>query len=287
VGQIYVPTANWVMLGLVLALVLIFQSSNALGAAYGIAVTGTMLITDFFVIAVLIHSWRWHWARAVGLVAMYVVIDSLFFGANAAKLFEGGWFPIALSALMLLVMLTWRKGVNAIVECERRIDRPLDEFLKEAREKSLHRSPGTGVYLTSDESIAPSALVVQVERLQVMPKKVICLHIEVLEAPFVDDQDRCQVQALGDGVFKVNVEYGFRDRLNLPQALHGVFPDDDPVNDYDYTSNRHALEVQPGNGWAVWRKRFFLLLFRNAISQSREFQMPANRVLELGSRLVI
>jgi KUP system potassium uptake protein len=286
-GQIYVPAANWIMLALVIALVLIFQSSNALGAAYGIAVTGTMLITDFFVITILIHGWRWHWLRALGLVAIYVVIDGLFFGANAVKIFDGGWFPVVLSAMILLVMVNWRKGVEAIVECERQIDRPLIEFLKDIVQRSLYRSPGTGVYLTSDESIAPSALVAQAERLHVMPKKVICLHIEVLETPFVSDQDRYQVQALGDGIYKVNVEYGFRDTLDIPEALRRVFPEDDPVNDYDYTSNRHALEVQPGQGWAVWRKRFFLVLFRNAISQSRAFQMPANRVLELGSRLVI
>lgn len=286
-GQIYVPAANWIMFALVIALVLIFQSSNALGSAYGIAVTGTMLITDFFMIAILIHSWRWHWARAVCLVAIYIVIDSLFFGANAVKILDGGWFPIALSVVILLVMVTWRKGVEAITDCERQINRPLAEFIKDVANKSLYRSPGTGVYLTSDESIAPSALVTQVQRLCVMPQKVICLHIEVLEAPFVSDQDRCQLEELGDGVYKVNIEYGFRDTLNITEALRSVFPDDDPVNDYDYTSNRHALEVQPGNGWAVWRKRFFLVLFRNAISQSRAFQMPANRVLELGSRLVL
>jgi KUP system potassium uptake protein len=286
-GQIYVPAANWIMLALVVALVLIFQSSNALGAAYGIAVTGTMLITDFFVIAILIHSWRWHWIRAVGLVALYLVIDGLFFGANAVKLFDGGWFPVALSMVILLVMATWRRGVEAITECERQINRSLSEFLKAVDGQALHRSPGTGVYLTSDESIAPSALVLQVERLQVMPQKVICLHIDVLEVPFVQPQEQVKVQPLGNGVYSVNLEYGYRDTLNIPEALRLAFPEDDPVNEYDYTSNRHAIEVQVGNGWAVWRKRLFSLMFRNAIAQSRQFQMPANRVLELGSRLVI
>ena len=287
VGQIYVPAANWIMLALVVALVLIFKSSNALGAAYGIAVTGTMLITDFFVIAILIRGWRWHWTRAVGLVALYLLIDGLFFGANAVKLFDGGWFPVVLSLIILLVMATWRKGVDAITDCERQINRPLSDFLKAVDGQALHRSPGTGVYLTSDELIAPSALVLQAERLQVMPEKVICLHIDVLEVPFVRPQDQLKVQAMGNEIYNVTLEYGYRDTLNIPEALRLAFPKDDPVNDYDYTSNRHALEVQPGNGWSVWRKRLFLLMFRNAIAQSRQFQMPANRVLELGSRLVI
>jgi len=286
-GQIYVPAANWIMLVLVVALVLIFKSSNALGAAYGIAVTGTMLITDFFVIAILIHGWRWNWMKAFGLVALYLVIDGLFFSANAVKLFDGGWFPVALSLLILFVMATWHRGFEAITACERTLNRPFDDFVKSVADQSLHRSPNTGVYLTRDASIAPTALILQTERLEVMPQKVICLSIDVLGVPFIDAQNQTKVQAVGNGIYNVTIEYGYRDTMNVPQALARAFPGDDPIHDYDYTSNRHALEAQPGGGWAMWRKRFFVWMFRNAIAQSQQFKMPANRVLELGSRLVI
>ncbi|UOD49879.1 potassium transporter Kup [Orrella daihaiensis] len=285
-GQIYMPAVNWMMLGLVITLVLYFQSSNAMGAAYGIAVTGTMLITDFFAIAAVIKLKRWHWGIALLGALPFMVIDGLFFSANALKFIDGGWFPVGFSVLILLIMTTWMRGVQAILSHEQRHSQLLAEFVQKLQTIQPYRSKGTAVCLTSDDQVAPMALVLMGERLHAVPEKVICLHVVIEEVPRVTPSHRQTLKDMGQGIYLLILKYGYGDQINLPAQLEHLFPQDDPTNRYGYLINRWSVDFEPG-GWALWRKKLFALLLRNATPQSRMFEMPPDRVIEMGSRLIL
>jgi KUP system potassium uptake protein len=286
-GQIYMPAVNWMMLILVVTLVLYFQSSNAMGAAYGIAVTGTMLITDLFAIAAVIHLRHWHWSKALLGALPFLVVDTLFFSANALKFMNGGWFPIGFSVLILLVMSAWIKGLRAIQAHESQHSQLLAEFLDKLKTIQPYRSEGTAVCLTSDERIAPMALVRMGERLHTIPQKVICLNIVIEEVPRVPLSHRASLTDMGQDIYLVILKYGYSDRINLPADLHKLFPQDDTRTDYGYVLNRWAIEVDHAGGWSVWQKRLFAVLLRNAAPNARIFEMPTDRVMEIGARLVL
>lgn len=286
-GQIYIPATNWIMLALVVTLVLYFKSSNAMGGAYGIAVTGTMLITDLFAIAVVIHARNWHWSRALLGALPFLVIDTLFFAANATKLFEGGWFPVSLSIALMVVMMTWVRGVASIATHERQNSHLLDEFVANMDSMALFRGKGTGVFLTSDERYAPLSMVLLAQRMHALPEKVICLTVKVDEVPFVSRAKRSELKSMSHNVYTLVLRYGYRDPIEIPGELSRIFPRDDPEERYGYLINRWSLATQRGNGWSRWRKRLFVLIFRNAPAQWTLFHMPAARVTELGSRLVL
>lgn len=286
-GQIYVPAANWGMLVLVIVLVLYFQSSNAMGGAYGIAVTGTMLITDFFAIAVLVHVRRWPSMVALLLVLPFLVVDCLFFSANAIKLVDGGWFPVLLSVLILIIMTAWQRGVESIEAHEQQNSMTLKDFLCLMRDVSVYRSHGTAVCLTSNALIAPNALVLLHQRLHAVAEKVICLHVIVHERPYSTEENRFTIDDKGQGIYLVVLNYGYRDTIDIPKALSTFFPQDNPIERYGYVINRWSLDARAGDGWSIWRKRLFLVLLRNATPQWRLFKMPMGRTLEVGTRLVL
>lgn len=286
-GQIYLPAVNWLMLALVITLVLYFQSSNAMGAAYGIAVTGTMLITDFFALAVVVHVRRWPWLIATLVILPFMVIDGLFLAANTLKFVNGGWFTISFSLLVLLVIMTWLRGVRSIQSHEVRQSQFLTDFVDKLSTLKPFRGNGTSVCLTSDEQIAPMALVLMAERLHAVQAKIICLNIKIEEVPRVPEEQRHTMQDMGQGIYLVILKYGYRDQINLPDELAKLFPTDTSIDHYGYIINRWSLEVAHGAGWAVWRKRLFVLLMRNSTPQARMFAMPPDRVIELGARLIL
>ena len=286
-GQIYLPAVNWLMLALVITLVLYFQSSNAMGAAYGIAVTGTMLITDFFALAVVIHVRRWSWMIATLLILPFMIIDSLFLAANTLKFVNGGWFTVSFSLLVLFVIMTWLRGARSIQSYELTHSQKLSDFVKKIAILKPYRSDGTSVYLTSDETIAPMALVLMAERLHAMQQKIICLNIKIEEVPRVPEDQRHNMQELGQDIYLIILRYGYSDQINLPEELAKLFPTDTTVDHYSYLINRWSLEVARGAGWAVWRKRMFALLLRNSTPQARMFAMPPDRVIEIGARLIL
>ena len=286
-GQIYIPATNWIMLALVVALVLFFQSSNAMAGAYGIAVTGTMLITDLFAMAVVIHIRRWHWSMALVGALPFIVIDSLFFSANAMKLFDGGWFPVVLSLIIMLVMATWARGVSSIYAQEISRSQNLTDFVQTLDVLSPFRSEGAIVCLTSDKRVAPAAMVLMARRLHALPEKVICLNVQVEEAPFVPVHERSELTEVGRGIHLLILRYGYMDSIEIPRELSILFPGDNSQEGYGYLINRWSLDAQKGEDWSMWRKRLFMFLFRNAPAQWRMFQMPPVRVLEIGERLVL
>lgn len=286
-GQIYVPATNWIMLVLVVTMVLTFQSSNAMSGAYGIAVTGTMVITDLFALAVLVRVKRWSWPLVLAVVLPFMVIDLLFFGANALKLLNGGWFPVLLSALILFIILTWIRGARTIQTRESQLSQPLTDFVAGLSAANVHRGPSTVVCLSSDEMATPTSLMLMSERLHVVPKKVICLTVKVAEMPFVPASIRHDLKDMGQGIYCLVLHYGYRDRIRIAPELQKIFPQDNVAHDYGYLINRWSLDINHGDGWSIGRKRLFAYLFRNAPAQWRVFEMPPQRVIELGERLIL
>lgn len=286
-GQVYLPAVNWLMLALVIAVVLYFQSSNTMGAAYGIAVTGTMLVTDFFALAVVIHLRRWPWVIAMLVILPFMIIDSLFLATNTLKFVSGGWFTVGFSLLVLLIIMTWLRGVSSIKSYEMTHSQQLSDFVKNLAALKPYRSKGTSVCLTSDEQIAPMALVLMAERLHAIQTKVVCLNVKIEEVPRVPEDQRHSLQDMGQGIYLLVLRYGYSDQINLPNELAKLFPADTTIDHYGYIINRWSIEVARGAGWAVWRKRLFALILRNATPQARMFDMPPDRVIELGVRLIL
>ena len=286
-GQIYLPAINWIMLTLVVIMVLIFQTANAMGGAYGIAVTGTMLITDTFALAVVLHVKRWPLAKALCIVAPLMVIDLLFFSANAMKIVNGGWYPSLVSAIVLLLMLTWVRGSKAMRKHEEEREENLVSFVERLNPPVVRRNESMLVCFGRDEHITPASLMLIMDRLNVIPQKVICLSVKIHEVPFISPAQRQVFNEIGKGVYSLVLHYGYMERVQVPLELKTLFPNEDPYNDYGYLLSGWSLDVREGDGWALWRKRLFGLLLRNVTARWRTFELPPDRVVELGQRLIL
>lgn len=286
IGQIYVPTINMILMVLVIALIMLFKSSEALGSAYGIAVTGTMLITDFFAIAVAVYFGRWSIWRALLGASFFVFIDLIFFSANAIKVLDGGWFPLGLSAVIFVVLMTWRRGVKAIVDQEVQTSTPLREFVANAL-NDARRVKGCAVFSTSNIFYAPPTMLLTLENMGVLHEQVICVNIKIKSVPRLDQDEQYLVTDLGRGVLEVVLFFGFKDDVDLPKALKAALGDRFESERAVYFLNRQMLEIRSDHQWALWRKELFVFLFRNAYPVSRYAKLPTNQVIEFGDRMEI
>ena len=289
VGQIYAPAVNWIMLMLIIALVLIFQSSDALGTAYGIAVTGTMLITDFFAVGIAIAMWRWQPWRAVLGASFFMLIDVIFFSANTLKLLDGGWFPVAFSVVVLTVMVTWRKGLMLMQERAREQDMLLTEFIDQEVPDSLPRSPGLALYLTSDRDRVPVSLWLTRKHFNILHEHILCVRVNVINVPYVSPEQCVQMESFGKGIRRIELTYGFKDQIDSPASLRRMDSAiyDEHLEGATFFVTRHRVQVQPGPGMSLWNKKLFVFLLRNGHPSFRAFNLPRGQVVELGSRLVL
>ncbi len=286
-GQIYVPAVNWLMLVAVLLLVLAFGSSGALAAAYGIAVSGTMIVTTLLtaVIAAQGHSRRR--ALLLGFLALLLLIEAVFFASNAMKFMHGGWFPLVLGALIFLLLTTWRRG-SALVAVERkRLDLPMDACAS-ALTAGVPRVPGTAVYLNSDPSLVPSALLHGLKHFRVLHERILFVHIEFLEVPRAPPQQRLAASVLGAGLMDVRVRFGFRDEPDVPAVLL-AHADQLGLTDaiaVTYVVARSVIDDGPGH-MVSWRAHLYATMSRQADDASSYFRLPANQVVELGTRVLL
>lgn len=286
-GQIYVPTVNWLMLVAVLVLVFQFKSSGALAAAYGIAVSGTMIITSLLAIyisALQGRHWRWLSLSSLGLFAG---LELLFFASNLTKIGEGGWLPMLLGALLFLVLTTWKEGSVLVAQNRRKIDILLDDFLAGPL-PDVPRVPGTAVYLTSDPGLVPSALFHNLKHYKVMHERIIFLHVVNEEVPRVDEDRRVKVYPLTEGIYSVAVRYGFREEADLPLALaraadQGLQLEPEEVT---YFVARSTIVDGPGQ-LPRWRCALFGWMTRQAEGAANHFGLPPNRVVELGTQVML
>jgi KUP system potassium uptake protein len=288
-GQIYMPRVNLLLLFGVLMLVLLFRSSSALASAYGIAVTGTMVVTTLIAIVVVAKVWRWPLALTLALVLPFLVIDLTFLGANMLKVFEGGWIPLALGGGVMAVMYTWRRGSRLLFEKTRRSETPLAGLVKSLERKPPLRVPGTAVFLTGDPQSAPTALLHSLKHYKVLHEQNVILTIEMADVPRVHPSDRVSIEPLGETFSRVVLRFGFVETPNVPRALavarkHGWHFD---IMSTSFFVSRRTLKPAAQSAMPRWQDRLFIGLARSANDASSYFQIPTGRVVEVGTQVTI
>jgi KUP system potassium uptake protein len=286
-GQIYVPFTNWTLYLAVVFLVFAFQSSSNLGAAYGIAVTGTMTITTILISFMMIKFWRWPLVIAIPLIAIFLTADSVYFAANAAKIMQGGWFPLGIAIISFIVLTTWKRGRSLLFEAIGRQAVPIQIILEDA--ESVHHAQGTAIFLTAVGEGAPSALLHNLKHNQVLHERNILLTIIVEDKPYVTKGNRLLIDDIGKGFYRVRLFYGFMETPDIPDALQLCGARGLPIDMMATTFFiSHAMIVlTPNPSMVQWRKRLFLALTKNAMNAADFFKIPTNRVVEMGTRIEI
>ena len=286
-GQIYVPLVNWVLMAACIGLVVGFRTSEHLAAAYGIAVTMTMAITTLIFFKVLVDKWEWARWKAFAVCLPLAVIELGFLGANVVKIPKGGWFALAVGLILMVQMQTWRKGRQLVAARIHRGERPIAEVLDEATE--IKRVPGTAVFMFKDLGKAPPALVNNLRHNKVLHKTTLIVSVDTDEAPRVDPEDRHRVTKVEPGVYQVLLTFGFMEEPDVPLALAGIHQrgiDFDP-DDCTYFIGRESIVAGKAPGMHPALEHLFVLLNRGADSASRFFNLPADRVFEVGSQVEI
>ena len=289
IGQIYVPGINWTLLLAVVAAVLGFGSSTALGSAYGIAVTGTMLITTVLTFFVIRYAWHYNWSLCIFATAFFFVIDAMFFSANCLKIAEGGWFPVAIGLVMFTVMATWGRGAQMMIQ-EARLRAgatPLKPFLASLLARAPARVEGTAIFMSNDPTGVPHSLLNNLMHNRVLHEHTVFLTVATEPVPWVDKAHRVSLESLGNGCFQVTVNYGFKDEVDLPAALEtcrssGLNFDRATIS---YFLSRATVVPTPGTGMALWRERLFAIMLHNVGNVAAYLRLPADRVIELGARV--
>jgi KUP system potassium uptake protein len=286
-GQIYIPEVNWLLMLACIALVLGFRSSGDLADAYGIAVTGTMAITS--VLFYFVARDRWHWSRlhAGALVAMFLAIDLSFFAACSAKIAHGGWFPLLVAVGVFTVMITWKRG-RALLD--KRISSevlPIEVFVADVEVSKPHRVAGTAVFLTSTRRGTPNVLLHHFKHNKVLHQQVIILSIATDAVPEVADRDKVRLKSFGQGFWAVTAHYGFMESPKVLDVLRRCKLQELRLNESDisFYLGRETLLSMKGSGMAEWRKVIFRFLSRNARSATDFFEIPPNRVVEIGAQI--
>ncbi len=291
-GQIYVPAVNTLLLLGVLAAVLHFGSSSALASAYGIAVTVTMLITTVLTFFVVRHAWHLPAWLAYGATAFFVAFDLLLVAGCAVKLLDGGWFPLAMGALLFMLMSTWARGRTLLVNSIRSDGLALDDFLRHLGADSVQRAARTAVYPVADPQTVPQALLHNLKHNQVLHERNVILTVQFRDVPWVDEAERVQLESLetlAAGFWRITLHYGFMETPDVPLALTrcealGLRI---PVFETSYFISRETVVPTPGSGMTDWREKLFATMSRNAGSIVEYFHLPDNAVVELGTRVQI
>ncbi len=287
-GQIYIPVINWALLVMVLLLVLTFGNSSNLAAAYGIAVTGAMLIDGVLISVVLLVMWKWNRWLVFGLLFLFFGIDLLYFSANLLKVPQGGWFPLLIATIAFTLLTTWARGRQLMISRMNEATLPMEIFIKSAV-PSAARVPGTAVFMTSSMEGVPHALLHNLKHNKVLHERVFLLTVRIEDVPFIRRKDRCTVNDYGSGFFRIVLRYGFMEEIDVPAALarvEGVGPTC-KMMDTSFFLARQTLLASARPGMAIWREKLFAWMLRNAESAMEFFKLPTNRVVELGSQLEI
>jgi KUP system potassium uptake protein len=287
-GQIYIPAINWGLAVMVLLLVLFFQSSSNLAAAYGIAVTGAMFIDTCLIAVVLLSLWKWPKWKALPILALFFIVDFAYLGANLLKVPSGGWVPLVIGLVIFTLLTTWSRGRALMRERMAESTMPMEIFIKSAA-NSATRVPGTAIFMASAASGVPSALLHNIKHNRILHERVIILTVQIEDVPYVVSSDRIICKDLGEGFYRVKMRFGFLEETNVPATLDLVDLCG-PKFDMMHTSfflSRQTLIASKMPGMAIWREKIFAWMLRNAANAMEFFKLPSNRVVELGSQVEI
>ena len=288
-GQIYIPAVNWGLMAMVIILVVGFRASSNLASAYGIAVTGTMLITSVMLGVMMLHVWQWNRFLAIGATTLFLVVDGMYFASNITKIPDGGWFPLLVAAISFTVLTTWARGRQLLRQRLSESALPLSVFIKSAA-TSVHRVRGTSVFLSSSADVVPAALLHNLKHNQVLHGRVLILNVKVEEVPHVAQDKRLEVHDAGDGFFRVVLHYGYMQEVDIPRDLAGITTCGEPFNMMStsfFLGRQKLIPSKKVPGMALWRERLFALMLKSSESAMEFFKLPTNRVVELGSQLQI
>jgi len=284
IGQVYVPQVNWVLAISTIVIVIGFKSSSALAAAYGIAVTMTMVITALLLHVIATERWKWPLAATSLLTALFLSTDLAFFGANLVKVVQGGWLPLVIGVVIFTMMTTWKTGRRLVAERLTARALPLEDFMAAVGATPPARVPGTAVFMTAQPRGTPPALAHNLRYNKILHEHVIVLTVTTAGVPYVPFDDQITVQSLGHGVYNMRAQYGFMQDPNVPDALlmaraKGLDVD---LDDVIYFLGRETIIVTRREGMSMWRERLFVLMARNAVRATAFFRLPPERVVELG-----
>ncbi|MBV9337692.1 MAG: KUP/HAK/KT family potassium transporter [Solirubrobacterales bacterium] len=296
-GQIYVPIINWLLCVGVLTLTLVFRSSNKLGNIYGVAVTGTFILNTLLFLAVARLLWRTPKWKLAAIAVLFLTAEVSFFSANVAKVEHGAWLPLAIGLVMSIVMINWRRGQVIVTRNRVAQEGPLGEFLDglASKQPPLIRTPGVAVFLCRDKDTTPLALRADVEHTHTLPEKVVIVSVDTVSIPQVEPFDRCTVEVLGGGRFKVlhlTARYGYHDNLNIPAALaqarkQGLLERNLDLEHASYFVSRITITPTPDPGMRGWQKNLFIAMARNASSAIEHFGLPGDRTVIMGSQVAL
>jgi KUP system potassium uptake protein len=287
IGQIYLPGINWLLMCACIGLVISFRSSSNLAAAYGIAVTTTMVITSLLLYVVARQLWGWRQHTAGLLIAGFLGIDLAFFGANMTKIAHGGWFPLIVATVVFTLLTTWKQGRQLLARRLRATARPIERFLQELTKQRALRVPGTAVFMYGHLTGTPPALLLNLKHNKVLHERVVLLTVMMEEVPHLATAERLELQTLGNGFYRLLIHYGFMEDPHVPNALeqakaHGL---ELRTEETTYFLGREVLFATDKPGMALWREKLFILMSRNARSATDFFSLPPERVLELGTQV--
>jgi KUP system potassium uptake protein len=293
IGQVYIPSINWVLCAAVLVAVVGFGSSSRLAGAYGVAVTATMLVDTLLTFFVIRFGWGYPLWLCIFATGFFAIVDATFFSATLTKIHDGGWFPLVIGGVIFSIMATWRRGRDILIERLRSTSVPLEPFLQSLFVDPPLRVPGTAVFLTATPDATPHALLHNLSHNKVLHERVVFLTVEIRDVPWLPFTERVVCQRLGHGCWRVRVRYGFMNRPDVTRALElcGDFGLEFDLMETSFFLSREKVVPVRGNvngeGMALWRERMFAAMARNAGNITDYFNIPTNRVIELGTRVEI
>ncbi|HEY7005842.1 MAG TPA: potassium transporter Kup [Sphingomicrobium sp.] len=288
-GQIYIPSVNWGLLAMVIVLVVGFRASSNLASAYGIAVTGTMLITSIMLGVLMLYVWKWNRLLAGAITGLFLAVDGAYFASNITKIPDGGWFPLLVAAISFTVLTTWAKGRQLMRERLQESAIPLPVFIKSTG-ASVHRVRGTSVFLSTSADTIPAALLHNLKHNQVLHERVIILNVKVEEVPHVAPKRRVEFDDAGEGFYRMILHYGFMEEVDIPRDLAFIKTCGEPFNMMStsfFLGRQKLIAAKKAPGMALWRERLFAWMLKSSESAMEFFKLPTNRVVELGSQLQI
>ncbi|MEQ1877312.1 MAG: potassium transporter Kup [Bdellovibrionia bacterium] len=284
IGQIYVPYVNWMLFVLTCWVVVEFRSPSELAAAYGIAVSGTMVVTTMLACLVALQRWRWHISAVSAVVIFFLSIDVIFFAANISKVQEGGWVPLLIGAVLFTCMTTWKKGRRILMERLREKSVPFRDFIVQIERKRPARVPGTAVFMTGDPDGVPPALLHNLKHNRVLHEQNLLVTISTEEIPHVPPEDRVEIQKLESGFFRISAFYGFMDRPDVQEVLDACSMEGFSVeiSTVTFFLGRETLIPTKRPGMAIWREYLFTFMSRNAERAISYYNIPPDQVVEIG-----
>ena len=288
-GQIYMPRVNWLLLTGVLLLVFMFRSSSELAAAYVLAVATTVLTAGILGFIVIWKLWRWSFWTAAGLMFPLILVDAAFVLATTLKLFDGAWLPVLVGAVLILLMITWRRGTKLLAQKTRRTEVPLEPLIKSLEQSPPHVVPGTAVFLTSDPEFAPTALLHNLKHNKVLHEQNVILTVINEDIPRVAPQERVEMEKISDNFMRLILHFGFVERPNVPKAvaIARKLGWNFDIMSTSFFLSRRSVRPDPRSGMPNWQDRLYIFLAHNADDASSYFQLPTDRVVEIGTQVTV